>query len=75
MKTPSAPTAHRPTNAPPLPNSPSQRRIKLIIFTLIFGPMVLFGLYHIGRAVDKMIHGIPVGYEQREGPPGVGSRD
>ncbi len=75
MKTPSDSTTHPLHNAPPVPNSPSQRRIKLIFFTLIFGPMVLFGVYHIGRAVDKMIHGIPVGYEQREGPPGVGRRD
>jgi hypothetical protein len=60
----------RPPNAPPQ-DGPLQRRLKLAVFILIFGPMVLFGLYHLTLGVYKMTQGEPVGYEQRPGPPGI----
>ena len=60
----------RPSNAPPQ-GGPTQRRIKLVIFIMIFGPMVLFGLYHISLGVVKMVRGEPVGYMQSPDGPGV----
>jgi hypothetical protein len=48
-----------------------QRRIKLVIFILIFGPMVLFGLYHMTLGAVKMIRGEAVGYMQEPDGPGV----
>ena len=48
-----------------------QRRIKLAIFILIFGPMVLFGIYHITLGVVKMVRGEAVGYMQSPDGPGV----
>ena len=45
--------------------------LKLLVFVAIFGPMVVFGLYHLGRAVNKMVQGEPVGYQQRDTPPGI----
>ncbi|MHC5004720.1 MAG: hypothetical protein ACYTJ0_16525 [Planctomycetota bacterium] len=60
----------RPSNAPPQ-DGPMQRRIKLVIFILIFGPMVLFGLYHMTLGAVKMIRGEAVGYMQEPDGPGV----
>ncbi|MHC4992339.1 MAG: hypothetical protein ACYTGC_15305 [Planctomycetota bacterium] len=51
----------RPSNAPPV-DGPMQRRLKLAVFILIFGPMVLFGLYHMTLGVYKMFAGEHVGY-------------
>jgi hypothetical protein len=52
-------------NAPPV-SGPRQRRLKMLVFIAIFGPMVVFGLYHMGRGVMKMIAGEPVGYRAAE---------
>ena len=51
----------RPPNAPPL-NTPRQRRLKMLVFVVIFGPMVVYGAYHLVRGAQKMIAGEPVGY-------------
>ena len=43
-----------------------RRRVKLAVIILIFGPMVLFGIYHMVLGGYKMSQGQPVGYEQRD---------
>ena len=58
------------SNAPPQ-NTPRQQRLKLLVMVAILGPMVLFGLYHMGRAAVKMYKGEAVGYQQRDTPPGI----
>ena len=42
------------------------RRVKLAVMVVVFGPIVLFTLFHLGRGVVKMTQGDPVGYQQRD---------
>ena len=42
------------------------RRVKLAVMIVVFGPILLFTLFHLGRGVYKMVNGDAVGYQQRD---------
>ena len=42
------------------------RRTKLAVMIVVFGPILLFTVFHLGRGVYKMANGEAIGYEQSD---------
>ncbi|MHC4909678.1 MAG: hypothetical protein ACYTF9_08180 [Planctomycetota bacterium] len=50
----------------PAESARRNRRVKLAVMIVIFGPILLFTLFHLGRGIVKMTQGESIGYQQRD---------